>query len=579
MRRAAGSPFHAILVVADCLGVAIAASVGMAGGLTGPILDEGVAVELRDVVQLPASAGSPPLARVGILREVPDGSGRLFANDLRGRLHVIQDSTVATYMDLSALFPALKNSDLQLGFVSYAFHPEFASNGLFYTVHTEFVGATPPNLAPAIPATIIHHSVVTEWQATDPAANAWSGTHRELMRIAAPHTYHNLGEIGFDPDLGPTDPDYGLLYIAAGDFGSVELGQPDQVQRLDTVYGCLLRIEPLGEPFERGGTTYPYGIPAANPFANDGDPATFGEIFAYGFRNPQNFHFDRGGLGTLLVAEIGQGNVEEVNLPRAGSNYGWPQREGTFALDVSVDPETVLPLPGNDAGLGFTYPVAQYDHDEGQAIAGGLVVRRGPPSALQGKFVFGDVVSGRMFYADMAAMLAADDGNPSTTAAVYQLHLLRNGVETTLLDVVRQALGNPAIRRTDLRFSTDTAGRLYVTTKQDGFIRELVPIAAPVSDARHTPGPSQAPINVPNPFNPSTVITFQLAASAHVRLRIRDAAGRVTCLLVDQTLGAGEHGYVWNGRDRAGEEVPSGVYLCELVIGSRIQTRKMSLIR
>ncbi len=576
--------FHAsagiFLPVATCLLAAhIAAVDAWAGGLTGPILDEGVGAELRDVMQLPASAGSPPLARVGILREVPDGSGRLFANDLRGQLYVIQGTTVTTYMDLKVLMPALKATDLQLGFVSFAFHPSFSSNGLMYTAHSEFVGAVPANLGPAIPATIIHHAVVTEWQTSDPSENSFSGTHRELMRIGAPHTYHNLGEIGFDPNLGPADPDYGLLYIAAGEFGSIELGQPGQLQRLDTVYGCLLRIDPLGQPFVRNGITYPYGIPPSNPFANDGDPDTFGEIFAYGFRNPQNFHFDRAGLGSLFVAEIGQGNVEEVNLPSAGSNYGWPEREGIFALDVNADPDSVLPLPENDASLGFTYPVAQYDHDEGSAIAGGLAVRQGPPSALQGKFVFGDIVSGRMFYADVAEMLAADDGDPATTAAVYQLHVLRGGVETTLIEVVRNALGSPTISRTDLRFSADIAGRLYVTTKQDGFIRELVPIPVDVSSLQETPGGARPMVNVPNPFNPNTSITFHLPATSLVRLSIHDVAGTTLRVLVDQILDSGRHRYEWNGLDRAAREVPSGVYLCKLTANSLTQVRKLSLIR
>lgn len=471
-RGGAGRVLRAALV-----GVVLLAPVpAPGGGLTGPVLDQGLGAELVDVLQLPATAGSPPLARVGILREPPDGSGRLFVNDLRGPLYVIQGETLQTYLDLRVLAPALESSGLQLGFVSFAFHPEFASNGLFYTAHTEAPGATPPNLEPAIPAAILHHAVVTEWQASDPAANVFSGAPRELMRIAAPHAYHNLGEIGFDPNLGPGHPDYGLLYIAAGDFGSIELGEPGQLQRLDTVYGCLLRIDPLGGPFLRGGTLFPYGLPASNPFVSDADPDTFGEIFAYGFRNPQNFHFDRGGAGTLFVAEIGQGNVEEVDLPAAGANHGWPQREGGFALDVAVDPETVLPLPGNDSSYGFRYPVAQYDHDDGIAIAGGLAVRRGVPSPLQGRFVFGDISSGRLFYADVAEMLAADDGDPASMASVYDLHLLRDGVETTLLDVVRAALGNPGIARTDLRFSTEATGRLFVTTKQDGFIRELVPL-------------------------------------------------------------------------------------------------------
>lgn len=459
------------------VGVALLAAVpAPGGGLTGPVLDQGLAAELVDVLQLPATAGSPPLARVGILRELPDGSGRLFVNDLRGPLYVIQGGSLQTYLDLRVLAPALDSSGLQMGFVSFAFHPEFATNGLFYTAHTEAPGATPPNLEPAIPAAILHHAVVTEWQASDPAANVFSGAPRELMRIAAPHTYHNLGEIGFDPNLAPGHADYGLLYVAAGDFGSIELGEPGQLQRLDSVYGCLLRIDPLGGPFLRAGTLFPYGLPASNPFVSDGDPDTFGEIFAYGFRNPQNFHFDRGGAGTLFVAEIGQGNVEEVDLPAAGANHGWPEREGSFALDVTVDPETVLPLPGNDPSYGFSYPVAQYDHEDGIAIAGGLAVRRDVSSPLQGKFVFGDISSGRLFYTDVAEMLAADDGDPASMASVYTLHLLRDGSETTLLQVVRDALGNPGIGRTDLRFSTDASGRLFVTTKQDGFIRELVPL-------------------------------------------------------------------------------------------------------
>jgi hypothetical protein len=556
----------------------LAASDASAGTLTGPIRDEGVAAELQDVIQLPATAGSPPRARVAMLREAPDGSGRLFANDLRGPLFVIQGGTVQTYMDLRVLRPALNSGNLQLGFMSFAFHPDFARNGRFYTAHSENAGATPPNLGPAIPAPIILHAVVTEWQASDPAANVFSGTSRELMRIASPHSFHNLGNIGFDPNLRPTDPDYGLLYIAAGDFGSIERNEPGQLLRLDTVYGCLLRIDPLGEPFVRGGTSFPYGIPPTNPFANDGDPNTFGEIFAFGFRNPENFHFDRGGVGSLFVAEIGQGNVEEVNLPTAGSNHGWPRREGTFALDVSVDPETVLPLPGNDSSFGFTYPVAQYDHDEGSAIAGGLAVRAGPPSALLGKFVFGDIVSGRMFYADVAEMLAANDGNPATTAAVYQLHLLRGGVESTLLDVVRAALGNPGIPRADLRFSNDAAGRLYVTTKQDGFVRELVPVptqstAAPALGARSRLYPAR-----PNPFNPATLLEFEVDLAGDVRLTVYDVRGAAVATLVDGHREPGRYVVRWNAHDASGEPAASGVYYARLECAGVVATRKMVLL-
>jgi hypothetical protein len=157
-----------------------------AGGLSGVVEDEGVSVIVRDVLQVPATSGNPPLARLGILREVPDGSGRLFVNDLRGPLYVVRNDLVSTYLDLSVLIPSLDTGNLQLGLVSFAFHPQFATNGLFYTAHTEALGATPPNLLPALPAPAIHHAVVTEWEALDPAADVFTGTPRELMRIAAP---------------------------------------------------------------------------------------------------------------------------------------------------------------------------------------------------------------------------------------------------------------------------------------------------------------------------------------------------------------------------------------------------------
>jgi hypothetical protein len=132
--------------------------------------------------------------------------------------------------------------------------------------------------------------------------------------------------------------------------------------------------------------------------------------------------------------------------------------------------------------FGFTYPVAQYDHDLNGggpvAIAGGIVYRGAFHTPLNGTFVFGDLVSGRLFYADVDELVAAADGDPATTAQIYDLGLLRNGQPTTLLDLVIAEVGSRS--RTDLRFAADLAGNLYVTTKQDGFIRRLAPTAEPV---------------------------------------------------------------------------------------------------
>jgi hypothetical protein len=452
-----------------------------AGSLTGPIENEGLQAEVVDLLQMTASTISRPLARINELKQVPDGSGRFFVNDLRGPLYTIKAESITLYLDLSVLRPHMIDSPgLGTGFVSFAFHPDFSNNGHFYTVHTEAVSGGTPNLVPALPSNFTQHSVLTEWTAIDPMAATFSGSARELLRIGAPFNFHNMGEISFDPTLGPSDLDYGLLYIGSGDFGVVHLGDPEQLQRLDTPLGAILRIDPLGAPFTRGNFTYGYAIPTSNPFANDPDPTVLGEIYAYGFRNAHRIAWDLAGTDPgPLVSDIGQSNVEELNRLVAGANYGWPLREGTFSLDPTVDPGTVFPLPEGDTG--FTYPVAQYDHDEGFAIAGGSFYRGGPLDPLTGQSVFGDIVSGRVFYADADALLAADDGDSLTTAPVRELNLLSEGQPTSLLEIVADTLGLASLDRVDLRFGTDFEGNLYITTKQDGFVRQLVPVAEPSS--------------------------------------------------------------------------------------------------
>ena len=444
----------------------------LAGTLTGPVVDADGGAAIVDVAAFPAT-GVSPLAGLNMVAEVPDGSGRLFVCDLRGPLYVLDGTTLHTYLDASAVFPDFFAIAAD-GLIAFVFHPGFATNGLFYTVHSESInpGTPAPNMVPALATTFIQHAVLTEWQATDPSANAFAGTSRELMRVGSHHRAHNMAELTFDPSQAPGDPEYGLLYIASGDFGSVRSGRPQHLQRLDTPYGTIMRIDPAGGPFTRGGVTFDYGIPAGNPFI-DGDPNTLDEIFAYGTRNAHRLSWDVV-TGTLFSADIGEANVEEVNVVTAQRNFGWPVREGTFAIDVTSDPDTVFALPANDPSLGFTYPVSQYDHDEGFAIAGGVAYRGLAVPELFGKFVFGDIVTGRLLYSDLAEMIAADDGDPSTTAQVNELTLIRNGAPTTLLELVRAETGNPNLARVDLRLALDAAGEILITTKQDGLLRQLV---------------------------------------------------------------------------------------------------------
>lgn len=456
------------------------------GSLSGPISTSSETLELTDYLTLPATSASNPRARVNFLKPAPDGSARIFINDLRGPLYILDQGALHTFFDLALLKPDLKTSPgLATGFVSFALHPDYASNGKLYTVHTEFVASTPPSMQPPLPITPIQHSIVTEWTATDPSSNTFSGTSRELIRIPSPHRFHNIGEVAFNPFSQFGSPDYGLLYFGLGDFNSVELGQPDQLQRLDSPYGTIMRIDPLAG----SGAAYSYGIPPDNPYAGSPDPAVLQEIVATGFRNPHRFSWVKETIEALFIIEIGQGNMEEINIMELGGNYGWPLREGSYALDPEVDPETVYPLPPNDTSFGFSYPVAQYDHEEGFAIAGGFGVNsklyRHSPFGKQ--FIYGDIVNGRIFQSDIDDMISNNDGIASTTAAIQEIQLLYNGSSKTLLQIVRDELGDQSLNRVDLRFAYDGTGNYFIMTKQDGVIRRVtipanfnVPLLNPV---------------------------------------------------------------------------------------------------
>jgi len=171
----------------------------------------------------------------------------------------------------------------------------------------------------------------------------------------------------------------------------------------------------------------------------------------------------------MLIGDIGQANIEEVNLGIAGADYGWSAREGTFALDPD-DVTRVLDLPPFDASFDVTYPVAQYDHDEGNAIVGGFVYRGDAVPELFGQYVFGDIVNGRIFFVD------ADALELGRQAPIEELTLLRDGEPISLLDLVDAP-------RADLRFGQDLDGELYVTTKQDGMVRTFAPAPAEVAAA------------------------------------------------------------------------------------------------
>jgi glucose/arabinose dehydrogenase len=177
-------------------------------------------------------------------------------------------------------------------------------------------------------------------------------------------------------------------------------------------------------------------------------------------------------------------HVEEVNIVRNGENYGWMKREGFYENGISrggqLDQLFALPddVMSGKTRDGFTYPVAVYNHSDGVAISGGFAYNGRIP-ALRGKFVFGDIARGRVFVSDIAALKKADDGVPRTVAPVDEIQLyVRDAkgtrVDTTFQDLVNKTMG-ATISRADLHISRSRDGELFLTSRQDGTIRMLVP--------------------------------------------------------------------------------------------------------
>jgi hypothetical protein len=261
--------------------------------------------------------------------------------------------------------------------------------------------------------------------------------------------------------------------VMMGDGGSAN--DPfDAGQDTGTPYGKLLRIDPLGNNSANGE----YGIVADNALAADGNPATLGEIYAYGLRNPQRFGWDSAD-GTLHISDIGQGAREEINVGVNGGNYGWDLREGS-----------VFP-PG-----AFLNPVAEWQHSvaiaphpsalpagwalDSDAVTMGEVYRGSAVPELDGLLMAGDNPKGVFYVLDVDADPLDGGGEgwseliPIEDSTGVQKRLI------TLINEERAAQGLVvAATRADLRFSVNTPGEVFVLNKQDGVLRQLVAIPEP----------------------------------------------------------------------------------------------------
>jgi len=501
-------------------------------------------IELKDFATLPMtgavdgpgnSAGL--LARINFLREEPGGGRkRLFVNDLNGPLYIVDRETKKStiYLDFNGLagkpgiFHRLAIDQLLAsGFISFEFDPDYAHNGKFYTIHFEDpslpASAVPNNqhfpglktagyaVTPAIPTfgKAEREAVLVEWTDTNTSNSTFEGTARELMRLQYTGAIHPMADLAFNPTAKRNDPDWRVLYLATGDGGNGEqtTNVRSNPQRLDLLVGKILRIIP--DLKEHTGTSTVsengrYRIPKDNPFASK--PGARKEIWAYGLRNPHRLTFDGDHLIALV---IGLRTWETVILVHKGANYGYSLREGPQQLNadntLSAPRENdVIPVQidatKTDGTVHPTYPVIAYGHarDAGViAIANGFVYRGNAIPALRGKFIFGDITSGRIWWADMKEMLAVDDGDPKTMAEKHDVQISWNDktyrAMAPINEIAYHARGGKAEHlpgadrvpggRSDLRLAMDAAGELYVMTKSDGMVRAVVG-ASQIPDGR-----------------------------------------------------------------------------------------------
>jgi glucose/arabinose dehydrogenase len=310
------------------------------------------------LTQVTAGLQSPVFATYA-----PGGSDRLFIVEQVGRIRVLKSGQLlaAPFLDIQSLVV----SGAERGLLSVAFHPNFASNGVFIVNYTRASSN----------AADVGDTVIARYRVTPTGADvANPSTGQVLLTIDQPQPNHNGGLVMFGPD--------GMLFIGMGDGGGggdVGAGHAPQGngQNLTTLLGKMLRIQV--------GRTGPYTVPADNPSLGTN---TRHEIWAFGLRNPWRFSFDRA-TGDMYVGDVGQNAWEEIDVQPAastgGENYGWPVWEGSHAYRGGS-------LPGD------IKPAAEYSHAGGNcSVTGGHVYRGTRVPSLQGFYFYGDYCSGKIW--------------------------------------------------------------------------------------------------------------------------------------------------------------------------------------
>jgi len=364
-------------------------------------------IQLQVIVDSGAGLSNPVA-----VRSPNDGSDRLFVVERGGTIKIFDAHGNA--LSQSFLTVSVTSGYDEQGLLGLAFDPDFATNGTFYIAYT--APSSDPELG-AEPDQVLRRYVVT-----NPAANVFAGSDRQVLRVPDPYLNHNGGNILFGSD--------GYLYWGMGDGGSG--GDPNGfaqdlwkktavINSVTSTYyllGKMLRLDVRNTTASAStnmcgatpGQSAQYAIPATNPFATTTNKCA--EIWDYGLRNPFRFSFDSQ-THDFIIGDVGQNLYEEVDFEPAGfpggGNYGWNLCEGRHFYSASGSGSNC------PAATNSIAPVIEAEHSLGLCALIGGYVYRGPSQSLRGLYFYSDNCSGDIYYAVPGG--ASWDGGNGTIAA------------------------------------------------------------------------------------------------------------------------------------------------------------------
>lgn len=418
-----------------------------------------------------------------------DGTNRVFIVTQEGVIYVFPNDSTASVKNVFLDIKAKVKAGGELGLLGLVFHPDYKTNGFFYVNYT----ADSPL-----------RTIIARYKVSSDPNKADVNSEFIIIEINQPFTNHNAGQLAFGPD--------GYFYFGMGDGGSG--GDPqNHGQNRATLLGSMIRIDVNKTEGNRS-----YTIPSDNPFYQNTNGYRE-EIWAYGLRNPWRFSFDTE-TGVLWTGDVGQNAWEEVHIIEKGKNYGWRIMEGFHCYE---------PSSGCDQ-TGLELPLWEYGHNDsgGYSITGGFVYRGSRIPELQGKYIYADFVSGRIWA------------------------LSFNG---------KQATGNQLIlesAKSISSFGVDLNNELYICTFNGKIYKFIYDKPSSVPGGKVPEGYGLL-YNLPNPFNPSTTIIAEIKEDSMVDLTIYTIDGSLVKKIFSEFLKAGTYEYLWDAYT-----YPSGVYIARL---------------